>query len=104
MDRAPRLKPEQTAASVPAHGNDRTPGSASHRPIGIAPWVIGVVILADLDFLAHVDTAPWSFKLGFTKTIQGPHPIPCPVPLQPILGYRRLSSLSASSITQSPSS
>lgn len=83
MDRASGLKPTQTAESVPAHGNGRTPGSAVRRATGITLCVIGFVILAGLAFTVYVHKAPWPFELGFTKTIQGPHAIPCPVPLQP---------------------
>lgn len=82
MNRTPGLKPRQTIVSVPPHGDGRTAGSPARLALGIALWVIGLVILAVLAFIAHVK-APWPFELDFTKTIQGLHPIPCPVPVQP---------------------
>jgi membrane-associated phospholipid phosphatase len=58
-----------------------SPGA--HRGFWITLWVIGLIILGVLAFFVHNHTNPWPVELAFTKYIQGPHPIPCPVPIQP---------------------
>lgn len=88
MDRVSNRRSAQTVASVPARQGDRVPGSPAGRIIGIALWVIGLVILVALAVIVHAHKAPWPFELNFTKAIQGPHSVPCPVPLQPHSGLQ----------------
>lgn len=83
MGRISNSRSAQTVGSVAAQQDDRAPGSPGGRIIGIALWVIGLVMLVTLAVIAHIHKAPWPFELNFTNTIQGSHPIPCPVPLQP---------------------
>jgi len=83
MGRVSNRRSAQTVVSIPVQRDDQAPGSPVGRIIGIALWVIGLVMLVALAFIAHTHKAPWPFELNFTKAIQGSHPIPCPVPLQP---------------------
>lgn len=46
-------------------------------------WLAGLVLLVVLALLVHSHKPPWPIELQFTKAIQGPHPIPCPVIVQP---------------------
>jgi undecaprenyl-diphosphatase len=40
-------------------------------------WAVGAVILILAAVTMHTHPAPWPVELDFTKTLQGPHPIPC---------------------------
>lgn len=82
MNRGSSLKSAQTTQGAPSYPDGRTPGNRSRRVLGIVLWVIGLVILIVLAFFAHTHKAPLPFEVNFTKTIQGPHRIPCPVPYQ----------------------
>jgi hypothetical protein len=53
------------------------PGSRAPRLVAISLWVLGFLLLAALGVLVHFHTAPWPFELAFTKSLQGPHPVPC---------------------------
>jgi len=55
----------------------------THRIFWIALWVIGAIILGVAAVIVHNHTNPWPVELAFTKDIQGPHPVPCPIPIQP---------------------
>ncbi len=83
MGRVSNFRSAQTLGSVPAPRDDKGPGAHLCRIIGVALWVIGVVILAVAAVIVNSHPVPWPVELTFTKTIQGPHPIPCPVPDQP---------------------
>ncbi|MGZ3612097.1 MAG: hypothetical protein ACXVBU_18760 [Ktedonobacteraceae bacterium] len=58
-----------------------SPGT--YRVFWITLWVIGLIILGVAAFFVHNHTNPWPLELAFTKAIQGSHPIPCPIPIQP---------------------
>lgn len=68
---------------VPAPGENKLPGGHLRRIVGTALWVIGAILLGVAAVLVHFHTAPWPVELAFTRSIQGPHPIPCPIPVQP---------------------
>jgi hypothetical protein len=72
-DSAAKLSDEPALASR----NGRAPSSRAQRIVVISLWVLGFIILAGLGVLVHFHTAPWPFELAFTKSLQGPHPIPC---------------------------
>ena len=55
----------------------------ARRVFGIVLWLTGLIILGVAAFLVHNHTNPWPIELAFTKDIQGPHPVPCPIPIQP---------------------
>lgn len=75
MDRVSDSQVKQRPASVP--GADRRSVAYRPRVIGIMLWVIGVIILAVASVVIHFHTAPWPVELALTRTIQGPHPVPC---------------------------
>jgi membrane-associated phospholipid phosphatase len=62
---------------------DKNTIPGSRRVFWIALWVIGLIILGVAAFIVHNHTNPWPVELAFTKYIQGPHPVPCPIPIQP---------------------
>lgn len=53
------------------------------NPFAISLWLIGLVLLLVAAVLVHAHTSPWPVELQFTRAIQGPHPVPCPVPMKP---------------------
>jgi membrane-associated phospholipid phosphatase len=64
-----------------ASGKNTVPGT--HRIFWIALWITGVIILSVAAVIVHNHTSPWPIELTFTKDIQGSHPVPCPIPVQP---------------------
>jgi membrane-associated phospholipid phosphatase len=62
---------------------DKNTSPVTHRIFWIALWVIGAIILGVAAVIVHHHTNPWPIELTFTKDIQGPHPVPCPIPIQP---------------------
>src|SRR2546426_7425245 len=83
MNRESDSLTKQVYGRVPAPVENTLPGGHLRRIVGIALWVIGVIILAVAAVIVHFHTAPWPVELAFTRSIQGPHPIPCPIPIQP---------------------
>src|SRR6516225_2233468 len=57
--------------------------TGSGRIFGVALWVIGLIILGVAAYLVHTHINPWPIELALTKDLQGPHPLPCPIPIQP---------------------
>src|SRR5438270_435220 len=74
---------DQISDTPTKHLNGNAPGKktfpGSRRIFWIALWVIGAIILGAAAFLVHNHTNPWPVELAFTKNIQGPHPVPCPI-------------------------
>lgn len=67
------------------HGaaSEKHASHGDHRRFWIVLWVIGLIILGVAAFLVHNHTNPWPIELALTKDLQGPHPVPCPIPIQP---------------------
>lgn len=81
---------EQISDAPTKHVQEMTPGkntSGNHRFFWIALWIIGALVLGVAAVIVHFHTNPWPFELAFTKDLQGPHQIPCPVPIQPSSWY-----------------
>jgi membrane-associated phospholipid phosphatase len=81
MDRISDSPTQQLYGNSPAHHENKLPGT--QRIIWIALWLIGAIILGVAAVIVHSHTAPWPVELAFTKYFQGPHPVPCPIPIQP---------------------
>ena len=62
---------------------NKNTSSRSSRIFGIVLWIVGLIILGVAAFMVHNHTNPWPLELALTKDLQGPHPIPCPIPIQP---------------------
>lgn len=82
MDQVPNLRPAHTLGSIPDRRNHKAGSVNPRHIIGITLWIIGLIILVVLAVIVHSHKPPWPIELNFTRTIQGPHPIPCPVPYQ----------------------
>jgi membrane-associated phospholipid phosphatase len=83
MNRESGSQTKQVYGRVTAPGENKLSGGHPRWIVGIALWVIGVIILGVAAVIVHFHTAPWPVELSFTRSIQGPHPIPCPIPIQP---------------------
>ncbi len=83
MSRVSNRGSAQAFEGVPARRDARVSGRRPVPVLGIILWVLGVVILAVAAVIVHGHIAPWPLELNLTKNVQGPHPIPCPVPDQP---------------------
>ena len=68
---------------LPTNDPEKKTSTNSVRILGIAVWVIGLIILGIAAFMVHNHTNPWPLELTLTKDLQGPHSIPCPIPIQP---------------------
>jgi membrane-associated phospholipid phosphatase len=79
MDRISDAPTKQLNGTAP--GKNKRPGT--HRIFGITLWIFGAIILGVAGVIVHSHTSPWPFELAFTKYLQGPHPVPCPIPIQP---------------------
>src|SRR5438046_1556351 len=79
MDQIPDAPTKHLYGTAP--GKNTVPGT--RRIFWIALWVIGVIILGVAAVIVHNHTNPWPVELAFTSNIQGPHPVPCPIPIQP---------------------
>jgi membrane-associated phospholipid phosphatase len=79
MDRISDAPTQHVSATVPEKKTLR--GAA--RIFGIALWIIGVIVLGVAAFIVHNHTSPWPVELALTRDLQGLHPIPCPIPIQP---------------------
>ena len=81
MDRLSDSPTKQLYGSVTVPGKNKFLGT--HRIVWITLWVVGIILFGVAAVIVHSHTAPWSVELAFTKYIQGPHPVPCPIPIQP---------------------
>lgn len=79
MDQVTDAPKQQLHGTAP--GKFMSPGA--RRGYWIFLWIIGLIILGVAAFIVHNHTNPWPVELAFTKDIQGPHPVPCPIPIQP---------------------
>src|SRR5918912_4148430 len=77
MDRATKRRAQHPlAGGVPSSEKQRGAAPRRRRMEAIL-WMVGVFILVIAAVTMHTHTAPWPVELDFTKTLQGPHPIPC---------------------------
>src|SRR5438067_5914706 len=77
MEQATGPQIQQPSASATALDGKKRKGFHRGRIVGIALWVIGVVVLVLVGMVIHAHPAPWPLEENVTRTIQGPHPVPC---------------------------
>ncbi len=77
MGRVSDIQAKQTPSSVPTTGDRKTQTARRRQVVGIALWVLGLLVLAAASIVVHSHPAPWPAEFAFTKDIQGSHPVPC---------------------------